>query len=299
MSQEKPEIEEKPEIKEVTEQVTTQNLSQEKVVKQHKPKVKPEQIETLRLSQKLNVTVVYEDRYLIAVDKPSGYLVAPAHWEQTSRNLMLMLRQGVEMGAPWARRRVLRFIANVHRLDADTSGVLLLAKNRPALSQMTDCFENRQVEKTYLALVKGEIKEDNFSVNAAIAEHPKVKGLMVIDKKFGRDSLTHFSVVERLGQYTLVKAFPITGRTHQIRIHLAWFGFPVVNDELYDPSLNQIQIREGSEQKHVKNKLPIQRLALHASQLSFKHPFLHQKICIEAPLPKDFVSTLKVLRSKK
>ena len=92
-----------------------------------------EKIETLRLSKALTITVLYEDRYLMAIDKPSGLLVAPAHWEHTSRNLMLMLREGVERGTPWAKRRNLRFITNVHRLDAETSGILLLAKNKPTL----------------------------------------------------------------------------------------------------------------------------------------------------------------------
>lgn len=302
MNQEKQNVNpEKQDINQETQVTNQENVTQEKTVKQAKPKVKEKRVETLRLSQKLAVTVVYEDRHLIAIDKPSGYLVAPFHWEQTSRNLMLMLREGVDRGAPWARRRVLKFITNIHRLDAETSGVLLLAKNRPALTNMTECFENRRVQKTYLALVKGEIKEENFSVDVAIAEHSKVAGLMVVDKRNGREALTNFTVVERFKDYTLVKAFPVTGRTHQIRVHLAWFGFPVVNDSLYAVSThynNPIDVKLQELEKNTKNKLPIERLALHASQLSFKHPLLHKQVVIEAPLPKDFFSTLKVLRQK-
>ncbi|KAF0250104.1 MAG: 23S rRNA pseudouridine synthase [bacterium] len=258
---------------------------------QKQQKIKPERIETIRLSTKLIVPVIYEDRHLLGITKPSGYLIAPIQWENTRRNLMLMLREGIEMGAPWARRRVLRFIANVHRLDADTSGVLLLAKNRTALSQMTGCFERRQVDKTYLALVKGDIAEDLFSCNVSIEEHPKTIGVMVVDRKNGREALTNFAVVERFGEYTLLKAFPVTGRTHQIRVHLAWLGLPVVNDSLYGENVQ--------EQLNQQNNLPIERLALHASELSFKHPLLNKKVNIESPIPKDFAQTIQMLQKRK
>lgn len=262
-------------------------------IKQEKQKIKQEKIETIRLSPKLTVPIIYEDRHLLAINKPSGYLIAPLQWEQTSRNLMLMLREGVDMGAPWARRRVLRFIANIHRLDADTSGALLLAKNRAALSQMTERFERRQVTKTYLALVKGEVSEDDFSIDIPIAEHPKVVGVMVVDKKLGREALTHFSVVERFNGYTLLKAFPITGRTHQIRVHLAWLGLPVLNDPLYDRENREKTSGEIANETLATTPFVIERLALHASELSFKHPLLPKKVNILAPLPRDFAKSLQ------
>lgn len=251
---------------------------------------KERRVETLRLSSKIVVPVLYEDRYLIAIDKPSGLLVAPANWEQTSRNIMLMLREGVERGTPWARRRNLRFIANVHRLDADTSGVLLLAKNRPALSQMTDKFIKRQVKKFYVTLVHGTPEEDQFSVDEPIGQHPTITGLMVVDRKQGKESLTHFTVLERIGQYTLLKVQPISGRTHQIRVHLAWLGLPVVADPLYD--LSQEEEMKGP-------KAPISRLALHASELSFKHPLMPRNVHIEAPLPKDMVRAISLMQRDK
>ncbi len=262
---------------------------------QEKQKTKPERIETIRLSTKLIVPVIYEDRHLLGITKPAGYLIAPIQWENTSRNLMLMLREGIEMGAPWARRRVLRFIANVHRLDADTSGVLLLAKNRTALSQMTGCFERRQVDKTYIALVKGDIEEDIFSCNVSIEEHPRTIGVMVVDRKNGREAITNFAVVERFGEYTLLKAFPVTGRTHQIRVHLAWLGLPVVNDSLYGENTQE----QVNQQNVVERNLPIERLALHASELSFKHPLLNKKVNIESPIPKDLAQTIQMLQKRK
>lgn len=259
------------------------------------PKPKPERVETLRLSSKLTVTVVYEDRYIMAINKPANYLIAPVSWEQTSRNLMLMLREGIEMGAPWARRRVLKFIANIHRLDADTSGVLLLAKNRLALSKMTDLFERRQINKTYLALVRGVAPSEEFSSTESIAEHPKIAGLMVIDKRNGRESVTNFSVVTQFKHYALLRAMPITGRTHQIRLHLASLGLPVVNDSIYS-NLDTANNKLSLPTEPLISPLPIERLALHAYELSFKHPLLQKKIFIQAPLPRDFGQTIKILQ---
>ncbi len=250
-----------------------------------------ERKETLRLGSSITIDVLYEDRYLMAIDKPAGLLVAPVQWQQTSRNLMLMLREGVERGTPWARRRSLRFITNVHRLDAETSGVLLLAKNRPALTQMTACFEARRVEKTYLMLVWGTPQEDQFSVTAPIASHPKIKGLMVVDHHTGREAHTEYRVLARMGKYSLLSAKPITGRTHQIRLHLAWRGFPVVADPLYSLPRKP----DADELAAFLAKQPMVRLALHASALDFKHPLLGKYVHIESPLPKDFANTVKSL----
>ena len=260
-----------------------------------KAKPKPERVETLRLSSKLTVNVVYEDRYIMAINKPANYLIAPVSWEQTSRNLMLMLREGIEMGAPWARRRVLKFITNIHRLDADTSGVLLLAKNRLALSKMTDLFERRQISKTYLALVKGVAPSKEFSSTESIAEHPKIAGLMIVDKRNGRESVTNFSVVTQFEKYALLKAMPITGRTHQIRLHLASLGLPVVNDSIYS-NLDTANNKLSLPTEPLISSLPIERLALHAYELRFKHPLLQKKVFIQAPLPRDFEQTIKILQ---
>lgn len=242
-----------------------------------------ERVETIHLSSKLTVAVLYEDRHLLAIDKPSGYLVAPVSWEHTSRNIMLMLREGVERMTPWAKRRSLRYINNVHRIDADTSGVLLLAKNRVALTHMTARFEQRQVEKTYITLVEGSPKDDEFSVDLPLIPHATRVGFIIVDRREGRDALTKFKVLERLGKYTLLLAQPLTGRTHQIRVHLRAVGLPVVSDPIY----NQMDETE---------KPPLARLALHATGLGFLHPLLHKNVSISCPLPKDFNNALSMLR---
>jgi 23S rRNA pseudouridine1911/1915/1917 synthase len=259
-----------------------------------------QQKETLRLSSKLAVNVVYEDRYLMAIDKPTAYLVAPVHWEHTSRNIMLMLREGVERNVPWARRRKLRFLTNVHRIDADTSGVLLLAKSHHALSEMTSRFIERKVEKLYLVLVEGSPKADKFSCSEPIGKHGTIANIMMIDKKQGRDAHTDFEVLERLGNYTLLRVEPTTGRTHQIRVHLKWLGLPVVSDPLYGKNAI-IRVRKPLPNEPVEEAppQPIDRLALHAWQLRFDHPLMKKFVEIEAPLPKDMVRALEKLRRKK
>lgn len=238
-----------------------------------------ERVETLRLSRSITVPVVYEDKYLMAINKPSGLIVAPVHWTETSRNLMKMLRDGLEMGTPWAKRRNLRFICNVHRLDSDTSGVLLLAKNRPALAQMTRRFEERKVDKYYLAVVEGSPAQESFTISEPIAQHPKYKNVFCIDRKGGRTAVTHFTTLEHFPAHSLIRAEPVTGRTHQIRIHLAHAGLPVLGDPLY-----------GSSRE------PAFRLALHAAGLRFLHPFTHRTVEIHAPLPQDIERLILRLR---
>lgn len=241
-----------------------------------------ERAETLHLSRSITVSVVYEDKYLMAINKPSGLIVAPAHWDQTSRNLMKMLRDGLEMNTPWVKRRNLRFICNIHRLDSDTSGVLLLAKNRPTLTQMTKRFEERRVDKYYIAVVEGSPVEEAFTISEPIAQHPKYKNVSCIDHKSGREAVTHFTTLERFHDYSLIQAEPVTGRTHQIRVHLAHAGLPVLGDVLYGSS-----------------KAPKFRLALHAAGLRFVHPFTRRSVEIHAPLPQDMERLIFRLRKSK
>jgi 23S rRNA pseudouridine1911/1915/1917 synthase len=237
----------------------------------------------LRLTKDLAVKVLYEDRYFLAIDKPSGYLVAPVTWQHTSRNLVRLLRQGLENGQQWARRRGLKFIANIHRLDADTSGLLLLAKNRPALIQMTARFEQRKVHKTYQVLVHGQPAQDQFTVDLAIAPHPQIAGQMCLDRQAGKPAVTHFQVLARFADYSLLQAEPITGRTHQIRLHLKAMKLAAVADPIY-----------GLYPLPATSPLP--RLALHAASLEFRHPFTGQTVTIKAPLATDIEHALARLR---
>jgi RluA family pseudouridine synthase len=201
---------------------------------------KPRDIE---LGDGTRIPILYEDRTVLAIDKPAGWLLVPVHWRQTSRNLQAALESGLAAGAFWARSRNLRFLRFVHRLDAETSGVLLLARSPGAMGPLSALFEERQVEKRYLAIVRGEPRQRCWTCRLPLAEDPAEPGRMRVDQRTGRPAETMFEwlasrVHPRWGAVSLVQARPLTGRTHQIRVHLAAEGHAVVRDELYgEPGL--------------------------------------------------------------
>jgi RluA family pseudouridine synthase len=233
---------------------------------------KPQQIE---LGDGTIIPILYEDRSVLAIDKPAGWLLAPKAWDRTGRNLQLALESSLREGAFWARSRQLKFLRHVHRLDADTSGLLLLAKSAGALKALSELFESRRVEKVYLAVVRGVPKASVWSCNLALAPHPLTTGLMQVDQRRGKPAETQFRVLATRHDTALVAARPMTGRTHQIRVHLAVAGHPALNDRLYGP------------EPEIFN-LPGSALALRAVKLAYPDPFQKKLIRLEAPWD-DFV----------
>ena len=228
---------------------------------------KPKNIE---LVNGLVIPILYEDRSVMGIDKPAGWLLAPDSWEHTGRNLQLALNSSIQARDFWAQSRNLRFLRFVHRLDADTSGVLLLAKSLGAVTVYTGLFETRSVEKVYLAAVQGVPKEKQWTCRAMLAPQPGSIGRMIVDNRNGKDAETHFRVLATRENSALVEAHPTTGRTHQIRVHLAESGYPVVNDPLYGPHA-------------AKPSKGFVRLALRAVKLSYPDPFLKRLVYITAP----------------
>lgn len=177
--------------------------------------------------------VLFEDRDVLAIDKPAGWMLAPADWKSTRRNLLAALQEGVDAGAWWAKSRGLRFLRPVHRLDTETTGVLLLAKSPPALEFFSKLFAQRRMHKTYWALSRGRPDREEWSVQLALSERPDREGRIRPDPRHGRDAETTFRLRERVPGLGWMECHPLTGRTHQIRVHLAESGCPILGDTLY------------------------------------------------------------------
>lgn len=227
----------------------------------------------IELGERLIIPILYEDRSVVAIDKPAGWLLAPDDWEQTSRNLQLAIISSIQGGEFWAKSRNLKFLRFVHRLDADTSGVLLFCKSQGAIAQYSQLFETRAVEKKYLAVVEGTPSEKSWSVRAKLGPEQGKPGKMKVDERAGKEAHTEFTVLQEQKGFALLEVRPLTGRSHQIRVHAAHSGFPVVGDKLY-----------GS--RTMPNKtFP---LGLRASELRYQDPFSRKRVRISAPT-EEFV----------
>lgn len=244
------------------------------------------------------IPVLFEDDHLLALDKPAGLLTSPDHGDPLRPNLMQLLHAAIAGAKPWARERGLKYLMNAHRLDFETSGVLLLAKNKPALVALANLFGSEKPGKKYVALVHGSPPEDKFETNAGLAPHPLKIGAQRVDLQNGRKSRTRFEVLERFSGYALLKCEPLPGRTHQVRVHLRHAGLPVVGDLLYGGKrlwLSRLKpdyrLKPGREERPL-----ISRVALHAEELTLPHPVTGQTVVITAPWPKDLKVALKYLR---
>jgi RluA family pseudouridine synthase len=212
------------------------------------------------------ISILYEDRSVIAIDKPAGWMLVPFSWQRTARNLQAALVSSIAVGDFWASSRNLKFLRFVHRLDADTTGVLLLARSQGALRTYGDLFERRRMEKIYLAVVRGSPERKEWTCRLRLAPDPRQRGRMRVDAREGKEAETGFRVLQTRGDTSLIEARPYTGRTHQIRVHLAESGLPVLGDNLYAP-------QPASD-----------RLGLRAVSLAYQDPFTRRRIEIRAPM---------------
>jgi len=213
------------------------------------------------------IPILYEDRSVLAIDKPRGWMLVPFSWQRTGRNLQAALVSSLAAGDYWARSRSLKFIRCVHRLDADTTGVLLFAKSMGGLQTYGSLFESRRMQKTYLAVVHGSPEQEEWTCRLKLAQDPNQIGRMKTDSRRGKEAETRFRALQTSGGRTLIEAHPLTGRTHQIRVHLAESGVPIVGDELY-----------GS--RPAKDAL---RIGLRAVRLAYADPFTRRRVDIRAP----------------
>jgi RluA family pseudouridine synthase len=244
------------------------------------------------------IPVLFEDEHLLALDKPAGLLVSPDRVALERPSLMKLAHEAVAAGKPWARERNLTYLANAHRLDSETSGVLLLAKNKPALVALADQFGSQKPVRKYVALVQGVPLDGAFEVEEKISPHPLKPSLMRIDPRAGKRSKTQFAVLETFSRWSLLRCTPLTERPQQIRLHLSHAGFPVVGDELHGGKnlwlsrlKRDFRLKPGHEERPL-----ISRAALHAEELTLAHPVTGETVTIKSEWPKDLRVAVKYLR---
>lgn len=230
--------------------------------------------------QDIPLDIVYEDKDIIVINKARGMVVHPAagNPDGTLVNALLYHCQGELSGINGVIRPGI-----VHRLDKDTSGVMVAAKTDEAHKELAEQIKAHSAHRTYWALVHGNISEERGIVDAPIGRHPKDRIKMAVTFKGGREAVTHFKVLKRYGDYTWVECKLETGRTHQIRVHMAYIHHPVVNDPLYG---------------YKKDDFPIEGQALHSHCLDLVHPITGKAMHFEALAPADFLACLKRAEEK-
>jgi 23S rRNA pseudouridine1911/1915/1917 synthase len=229
----------------------------------------------IELGDETRIPILYEDRSVLAVDKPPGWMLVPFSWENTTRNLQLAIASSISGGDFWARSRGLKFLKYVHRLDAETTGILLFAKSFGAVKTYGDLFESRVMQKRYLAVSAGTPQSKAWVSRLKIGPDGKNYGRMRIDPSAGKDAETEFKVLAENEGKVLVEAKPFTGRTHQIRLHLTAVGLPILGDALYG----------SKEDQSAKPRKP---MALRAVELTYRDPFTKRPVRILAPT-QDFL----------
>lgn len=227
--------------------------------------------------ESIPLPILYEDDFLLVIDKPAGMVVhpAPGHRSGTLVNALLHRWGGQRSGLDPARCGI------VHRLDKDTSGVILVAKDPVTHEALSKLFRGREVRKRYVAIVCGHPSSDRGEIEAPIGRHPTERKKMAV-RAGGRRALTRYQVVERYRGAALLRLYPVTGRTHQIRVHLASIGCPVAGDTVYA--------------RGRKLTVDLTRQALHAQVLRFVHPRTGEDVRFEAPLPDDMARAIEELR---
>ena len=226
-------------------------------------------------AQDIPLEILYEDNDIIVVNKPKGMVVHPANGDAdgTLVNAIMSICKESLSGIGGEIRPGI-----VHRLDKNTSGAIIIAKNDKAHIALSDELKNHEIKKTYIALVRGIVKENNATINMPIARSKKDRKKMDVDKN-GKEAITHFKVIKRYQDFTLLEINIETGRTHQIRVHLSHIGYPIIGDDVYSNG---------------KNKWNIEGQCLHAKCLDFKHPITGKELHIEAPIPEYFEKILEL-----
>ena len=239
------------------------------------PEIKEPDIEP----ENIPLDILYEDKDVLLVNKPKQMVVhpAPGHYSGTLVNA-IMYHCGHELSGINGVMRP----GIVHRIDMDTTGSLVICKNDAAHQSLSDQLKEHSINRIYEAIVHGNIKQDEGTVNAPIGRHPTDRKKMSIHAKNGREAITHYKVLERFGNYTHIQCKLETGRTHQIRVHMSSIGHPLVGDAVYGPAKCPFPNLQGQ--------------TLHAKTLGFIHPATNEYLEVNAPLPEYFVALINKLK---
>ena len=245
--------------------------------------VQPEEVKDIELkAQDIPLEVLYEDNDILVVNKPKGMVVHPANGnpDGTLVNAVMALCKDSLSGIGGEMRPGI-----VHRLDKDTSGAIIIAKNDKSHMKLSDMLKNHEIEKTYVALVRGIVKENEATINMPISRSQNDRKKMAVNRD-GKNAVKHIKVIERFYSHnvTLLEIKIETGRTHQIRVHLSKIGYPIVGDEVYSNG---------------KNEWGVHGQCLHARSLKFKHPITDEEMYVEAEIPEYFQQIIDKCRNEK
>lgn len=240
----------------------------------------PESVEPDIPAQDIPLDIIYEDKDLLIVNKPKNMVVhpAPGHYEGTLVNAVMYHCKGELSGINGVMRPGI-----VHRIDKDTTGSLIVCKNDESHNAIAALLKTHDITRKYRAVVFGNMKEDEGMISAPIGRHPTDRKKMSVNEKNGKRAVTHYRVLERFNGYTYVECQLETGRTHQIRVHMASIGHPLLGDEVYT---------------NRKAPFKLEGQVLHAMTIGFVHPSLNEYMEFEAPLPEYFTRLLEILKSK-
>lgn len=252
-----------------------------------KPSYKLEENDTIQIleeykeentltGENIPLDIVYEDKYLLIINKPSGMVVHPGNGNKTHTLVNALIGYTSNLSTTQDEFRP----GIVHRIDKDTSGLIVIAKNNKTHELLAEMFKNKTINRYYIALVIGQIPVNEGIIDAPIGRDPNERKRYTVTKNNSKTAITHFKVLKRYKGYTLIKLKLSTGRTHQIRVHMKYIGYPIYNDPVYTNS----------------KCTPFGQF-LHSKEIDFIHPITNKQIQIEAPLPKEFQDFISSLTS--
>lgn len=235
----------------------------------------PEKKEIDLVPQNISINILYEDNDIAVINKKAGLVIHPSHGHESGTLVNAIMFHIKDLSGINGEIRP----GIVHRLDKDTSGLVIIAKNDKAHNRLSEMFKNKEINKTYLAIVKGSLGRDKGSLETQMGRDPKDRKKMSVLKTGGKTAITNYEVLDKNEKFSLVRVNIETGRTHQIRVHMKYLGYPILGDSVY-----------GKESKSVKRQM------LHAYKLEFLHPVTGKEMIIKSEIPKDFSEVLEKIK---